>query len=413
MKRFFTMAKKLVYLLAVILMLSYFLPYNVPLIMMTTTVQAATVSINKKSAELVVGDTLQLKISGTKNKITWATDNKSVATVNKSGLVTAKAKGKATITATVNNKKYKCKVTVINPYIYPEDAVIYVGETQIFELKGVKSDKVIKWSSSDKSIAVIDSDGELTAKKAGTVTITATVDKKKYKRKVTVLESISLSEFKFKSLIYVMNLDEECTLDMDVNPSNYDINNLIWESDDESVAEFVSAGKVKAVGYGKTYIRVSDKNGELKDFTQVAVIKENGEEPNIYTYAPSNTYRDTSVVVFYLQNLGTKAIRISKDANLIDNNYSYYDRSLLLIDANSVEYGYVKYLDYLDVQPDSEAYVCFIVDGDKTTFSANSNIYFEFMYDDRYYYAVLQSEDNISIYDYDELAQKGAFKRNY
>lgn len=99
-------------------MLSYFLPYNVPLIMMTTTVQAATVSINKKSAELVVGDTLQLKISGTKNKITWATDNKSVATVNKSGLVTAKAKGKATIIATVNNKKYKCKVTVINPYIY-------------------------------------------------------------------------------------------------------------------------------------------------------------------------------------------------------------------------------------------------------------------------------------------------------
>lgn len=61
MKRFFTMAKKLVYLLAVILMLSYFLPYNVPLIMMTTTVQAATVSINKKSAELVVGDTLQLR----------------------------------------------------------------------------------------------------------------------------------------------------------------------------------------------------------------------------------------------------------------------------------------------------------------------------------------------------------------
>ena len=46
------------------------------------------------------------------NTITWKSNKPKIATVNKSGKVVAKAKGKATITATVNGKKVKCVVTV-------------------------------------------------------------------------------------------------------------------------------------------------------------------------------------------------------------------------------------------------------------------------------------------------------------
>lgn len=79
-------------------------------ISISTPVHAAA-KINKSKATLYVGQTVNLKITGTGKKVTWSTSNKAVATV-KAGKVTAKKKGVATITAKVSGKKYTCKVTV-------------------------------------------------------------------------------------------------------------------------------------------------------------------------------------------------------------------------------------------------------------------------------------------------------------
>lgn len=85
------------------------LPYNT-----AVKVDASTVKLNKSKLTLYVGKTSKLKIKGTSKKVTWSTTKKSVATVSKSGKVTAKKAGKATIKATVNGKKYTCRVTVKN-----------------------------------------------------------------------------------------------------------------------------------------------------------------------------------------------------------------------------------------------------------------------------------------------------------
>lgn len=78
-----------------------------------TPAQAAKkVAISKKSAVLYKGKTLKLKVKNTKKKVKWSSSNKKVATVSSKGLVKAKKKGKATITAKVGKKKYKCKITV-------------------------------------------------------------------------------------------------------------------------------------------------------------------------------------------------------------------------------------------------------------------------------------------------------------
>ena len=76
------------------------------------TVEAATIKLNKTKITLDVGDTYQLKLTGTNKKIIWSSSKKSVATVSSKGKVTAKKAGKATITAKVGSKKYTCKVTV-------------------------------------------------------------------------------------------------------------------------------------------------------------------------------------------------------------------------------------------------------------------------------------------------------------
>ena len=74
------------------------------------------VTLNKSSATMNTGDSLQLKAtlpSNTYSKITWSSSDKTVAKVSASGKVTAVAVGTATITAkTFNDRKATCKVTV-------------------------------------------------------------------------------------------------------------------------------------------------------------------------------------------------------------------------------------------------------------------------------------------------------------
>lgn len=63
-------------------------------------------------------------------------------------------------------------------------ATIYVGKTVTLKLKNNR--KKIKWSSSNRKVATVTSKGKVKGKKAGKVTITAKVGKKKYKCKITV-----------------------------------------------------------------------------------------------------------------------------------------------------------------------------------------------------------------------------------
>lgn len=82
---------------------------------------SAAIKISNRSITLVSGQKKTLKITGTKKKVKWTTSKKSVATVTQTGVVTAKKKGTATITAKVGSKKYTCKVTVKNKGIIYKD----------------------------------------------------------------------------------------------------------------------------------------------------------------------------------------------------------------------------------------------------------------------------------------------------
>ena len=88
-------------------------PMSLPCFDVVQNVEAAsTVRLSKSSAILIKGQTLQLKVTGTKSKVKWYTSKSSIATVSQSGKVTAKKSGTAYITARVNGQKLKCKVSV-------------------------------------------------------------------------------------------------------------------------------------------------------------------------------------------------------------------------------------------------------------------------------------------------------------
>jgi hypothetical protein len=97
---------------------------------------AASISLNESSVSLVVGESTTLKISGVKSsKVKWTTSSKSIATVN-NGKITAKKSGTATITATYNGIKFKCKVTVVTKV---KNVTLYNDKKFKIILTGLKS----------------------------------------------------------------------------------------------------------------------------------------------------------------------------------------------------------------------------------------------------------------------------------
>lgn len=145
---------------------------------------AGKVKLNKTSSTIYVGKSTTLKVMNTGKKVKWSSSNKNIAKVSSKGKVTGRKAGKAVITAKVSGKKYTCKVKVKNPYLSVTKKTITQGKNFTLVMKG---STVVKWSSSDKSVATVSSKGKVKAKKKGTATITCKCKNgKKYKCKVTV-----------------------------------------------------------------------------------------------------------------------------------------------------------------------------------------------------------------------------------
>lgn len=78
-------------------------------------VQAATVKLSKAKATMEVDSTLKLKLGTIDTaKVSWKSSNTKIVTVAKTGTITAKKEGSATITATYQSKKYTCDVAVVD-----------------------------------------------------------------------------------------------------------------------------------------------------------------------------------------------------------------------------------------------------------------------------------------------------------
>ena len=98
-------------------------------------VKVETPTINKSKLTLDKGKTYTLKVNSTR-PVKWKSSNTSVATVNSSGKVTAKKKGSAVITATLNDRTLSCTVKVQqNPIINcPSSITVDLGQTVTYKI---------------------------------------------------------------------------------------------------------------------------------------------------------------------------------------------------------------------------------------------------------------------------------------
>ncbi|MEE1267953.1 MAG: Ig-like domain-containing protein, partial [Treponema sp.] len=151
---------------------------------------------NKTENSITAGNTKKYSVTvtlsdGTKvNNATWESDNSSIVSVDNNGNVTALKAGTATITATYTaggvEKHDSVTITVKNVIATPVSVVISnktensitTGNTKKYSVTVTLSDgtKVYNatWESDNSSIVSVNNDGNVTALKAGTATITAT-----------------------------------------------------------------------------------------------------------------------------------------------------------------------------------------------------------------------------------------------
>ena len=143
------------------------------------------ISVNsvKKELEIAIGGTEALSEYLTNiekyKSATWKSSKKSVATVNKNGIVSAVAEGSAKIVATINDVKYTIHVQVVQPKLNYSVYHFHIGDTAKLKLKNTGNAKVT-WNSSDSSVVTVNSSGKITGKRAGYASVTATVNGKKY-----------------------------------------------------------------------------------------------------------------------------------------------------------------------------------------------------------------------------------------
>lgn len=80
----------------------------------STLAASKSVTLNKSTLMIKLGETYQLKASNTGSSVSWSSENKKIASV-KNGLITAKSIGTTYVKVKSNNTSSICKVTVYQP----------------------------------------------------------------------------------------------------------------------------------------------------------------------------------------------------------------------------------------------------------------------------------------------------------
>ena len=280
------------------------------------TVPTGSVTLDKTSLELAVGETAQLTATvkpddATDKNVTWTSSDESVAKVD-NGRVTAVKAGKATITAKCGGKSNECAVTVTVPVssvtLDRTMLSLSIGETATLTAT-VKpddaTDRNVTWTSSDESVAKV-VNGKVTAQKSGITTITARCGSKSVECIVTVIVPVSSITLDRNDLM--LQVGDAATLTATVKPDNATSKNVKWSSSNESVAT-VNNGNVLAVKEGETIISASV--GNVHSSCKVVVINAN------------------RVIKYTAERVVTPFNQDAFGAKIISNEYSYPNGTII------------------------------------------------------------------------------------
>ena len=243
--------------------------------------EPTAVYLNKTSTQLGVGMTETLTVSFPANEygsVTFSSSDKSVATIDSTGTVTAVATGKVLIKAEAYNGKYTtCELTVIDA---PDQIALSTTRMNVpvgkkFSLSPVVSNEngecmaELRYASSRSNIASVDANGQITAIAAGTAIIRIMTQNDLYVDCTVVVQPAATSVV-LSTTTCSLGVGQTAKIMAKVNTasgsfifSEGDYEYACFESNDSSIVTIDPVtGVVTAVAQGIAYVRLVTTNGK-------------------------------------------------------------------------------------------------------------------------------------------------------
>jgi uncharacterized protein YjdB len=249
-------------------------------------VPVASIDMNPGELKLEIGQTGTITATPksangtvlTGRSIAWNSRAPGVATVNSSGLVTAKAAGSTLIEATSEGVTGVTLVTVANVpvssvVVAPDTATLVVGQSKqlsakTFDAGGAElSGRTIAWSSSNEDVASVSSTGKVLAVAPGSATITATSEGKSDQATITVIAPVSSVTVQPDSIsVIVGNTSTLTAIVKDGSDNTLNGRTVTWKSGTTGVATVDANGVVTGVAAGATTVTATSegKSGSAK-----------------------------------------------------------------------------------------------------------------------------------------------------
>lgn len=255
------------------------------------------ITINRREAELSVGEGLQLLVdvqpsNATNKEVMWTSNNESIVQVDARGYITAIGAGEAIVTATTLDGKHSVTSRIVvkqaeaKPVItdvkVKGESTVEVGESialqaEVTVLPDEDRYKEVVWTLKEGAPegTTISQDGLLTA---GTTTGSAIViarskvDSNKYaEHYVTITKKIPVESIKLSHENITLLLEEEAILTAKVEPADATGQRVKWTSSNPNVVSVDENGKIVAQGVGEATITVSTLDGKVSATCDVQV----------------------------------------------------------------------------------------------------------------------------------------------
>lgn len=146
-----------------------------------TDIKVTSITLNKTTLNIKTGATEQLTAKvqptdATNSKVTWSSNEPTVAEVDQTGMITAKKEGSAVITVTAQDGSGKTATCQVNVTDIKVSGITLSASTLAMQTEDVKqlsvtnltpanaTNKALKWESKNTWVATVDESGNVTAK---------------------------------------------------------------------------------------------------------------------------------------------------------------------------------------------------------------------------------------------------------
>ena len=270
------------------------------------------ISIDKQERRTIIATVIPNDAAD--KTILWTSSDPGIVAVDDSGVITGVEAGQATITA---NTKYGGKTASCLVTVYGNVTGITLDQTEIVVDKGenfilnatltpefIRNTKIY-WSTSDSSIADVNSDGVVYPSAGGVATITAKTADGGLTATCQVTVRSYVSGVRLDRTQEKLEKGNTVALKATVSPEDASDSSLTWSSSDPTVASVNDQGVVTALKNGESTISVKTNDG---GYTASCVV-------SVWTRVAGITLDHTSLALYTGEQAGLAATISPADAS--------------------------------------------------------------------------------------------------